>query len=64
MNFAKDYTAEGRCPHCGSSFERHEMHAVCDTVKCADCGAWFVARTHADLPYAHQASEVKGAIHV
>jgi hypothetical protein len=46
-----NYAAEGHCPYCGQTFERHHMHDICDSIECADCHRWFVVKTHVEVTY-------------
>jgi transposase-like protein len=45
------YAAEGKCPYCGQSFEKHNIHDVCDSIECQECNRWFVVKTHVEVSY-------------
>jgi hypothetical protein len=48
---AVDYAAHGNCPYCGTQFDRHHMHDVCDSIECQECRRWFMVKTHIEVRY-------------
>jgi hypothetical protein len=54
----KESNAEGSCPYCGQLFQKENLHSVCDVLHCAECGRYFVVKTH--LTYTLTTHRVEG----